>query len=96
MNVLGIALRLPSYWQATSAAVLGIGIWLAFVGLVQAGGLPLTAMDAGAVLLVTVWSCVGAQCGIRVGSGLRHLALNLATSALLLGLYQFGWTLAGA
>lgn len=96
MNVLGIALRIPSYWQATSAVVLGVGLWTAMVGIALAAGLPLSAMDAGAVLIVTVWSCLGACCGIRPGGGARHLALNLASSALLLGLYRFGWTLAGA
>lgn len=94
MKLFGIALVRPSFNQFTSATVLGVGLWLLCLGLARAAGAQLSAMDAGAALLVAVWSCVGTQLGIHVARGGRHLALNLGASALLLLAYQAAWVFA--
>lgn len=91
MKFLGIALVRPTFQQFTSAVVLGIGLWMLVIGLARAAGAGLTAVDAGAALLVAVWSCVATQLGIHVARGGRHLALNLGANALLLLLYQAAW-----
>jgi hypothetical protein len=88
MNLFGIPLRRPTFNQITSATILAIGLWLAFLGALRAAGQTIGAFDAGAVLLVGVWSCVGAQAGIRIGQGARHLLANVTVSALLLAAYQ--------
>lgn len=94
MKVLGIALRRPSFNELTSAAVLAVGLWVALLGLARSAGVALTAVDAGAALLVLAWSCAAVQIGIHVGRGRRHLVANLVVSALLLGAYQGAWALA--
>ena len=48
-----------------------------------------------ALLLVVLWGCVSARCGIRVGMGNRHLVANLVVSGALLAVYQGAWAFAG-
>jgi hypothetical protein len=88
MNLFGIPLRKPSFNEVTAATVMAIGLWLLVTGLMRAGGQELGATDAGAALLVCVWSCVGARIGIRIGLGARHLAANLVVSGALLLAYE--------
>ncbi|MBK1613637.1 hypothetical protein CKO44_09160 [Rubrivivax gelatinosus] len=88
MKLIGIALRKPSFNELTAAAVMGCGLWLLIVGLLQAGGFGLARADAGALLIVVMWGAVSARVGIHVGMGERHLLANIAVSALLLGAYQ--------
>lgn len=88
MKVLGISLRQPSFGEFTAAAVMGIGCWIAAVGLARASGLGLGAVDAGALLVVCVWATVGVRFGVRLDQGPRHLAAYGLVGAVLLGFYQ--------
>ncbi len=93
MNIIGIPLRKPSFSEVTAAAVLATGLWLSCLALAVRFGSGLERADAGAALLVIFWGCVCVRLGIRVDQGLRHLALNLACCALLVGAYQAVLTL---
>ena len=93
MTFFGIELRKPSFNEITAAAVMAVGLWVAAVGVAHASGHGLAAGDAGALLVVSLWGCVGARLGLGLGQGGRHLAANLGVSALLLGLYQGALTL---
>jgi hypothetical protein len=88
MKILGIPLRRPSLDEITAATVMGVGLWVAAVGLMKALRVDFTLADAGALLLVLVWACNSVRLGIRIEQGRRHLLANLAVSALLLGLYE--------
>ncbi len=88
MKIIGVQLRKPSFNEVTASAVLAAGLWLAIVALWRRFGGALDAVDAGGLLLVMFWACVGVRLGIRVDLGLRHLALYLAFGAALLGVYQ--------
>ncbi len=88
MTFFGIALRKPSFNEVTAATVMAVGLWVAVVGIAHASGHGLDPIDAGALLVVSLWGCVGARLGLRLGQGGRHLAANVGVSALLLGLYQ--------
>jgi hypothetical protein len=90
MTLFGIRLQRPSFAQVTSSVILGVGLWAALLGLLQASGQEVTRVDAACALAVVLWSCVAVQIGIHVGRGPRHLALNVAVSALLLGALQAG------
>ena len=93
MRLFGIDLRAPGHWELTSAVVMGAGLWVAAVGLLQAAQVEIGRFDAGALLVVALWGCIAARMGIRVGQGHRHLLANVAVSAVLLGLYQGAWWL---
>ncbi|HZE91954.1 MAG TPA: hypothetical protein VE029_09665 [Rhizobacter sp.] len=94
MKLFGITLRKPSFNEITAAAVMGVGLWLACLGVMNASGQPMGRMDAGAALLVVVWACVAVRLGINVSAGVRHLAVNALVSAALLVVYQGAWALA--
>ena len=94
MTFFGIELRRPSFNEITAATVMAVGLWIGAVGLAHASGHALQAKDAGALLVVAVWGCVGSRLGLKVGQGGRHLAANLAVSAVLLTLYQGALVLA--
>jgi hypothetical protein len=94
MTFFGITLRKPSFNEFTGATVMGIGIWLACLGMMKASGHPIGLMEAGAGLLLMVWACVGVRLGINVSSGVRHLVANVVVSVLLLGVYEAAWALA--
>jgi hypothetical protein len=53
MTVFGIALRRPTFNEITAAAVMGIGLWMAGLGIAHASGHGLEIRDAGALLLVS-------------------------------------------
>jgi len=95
MTFFGIALRRPSFNEVTAATVMAVGLWVAVIGLAKFSGHALQAHDAGAVLVVAVWGCIGVRLGFGVGQGGRHLAAHLGVSAVLLGLYQGALVLAG-
>jgi hypothetical protein len=95
MKILGIPLRKPTSGEITAAAAMATGLWVAAVGLLRAANLPFDRMDAGALLIVLLWGCVSARCGIRIGKGHRHLAANLGVSAALLAVYQGAWAVTG-
>lgn len=95
MKLLGIPLHRPTFAEVTSATILGAGLWIAAVGLLRLTPVALGRADAGALLLVLVAGAVSARCGIRVDHGRRHLLANLVLSAMLLGVYQGAWSLAG-
>ncbi len=88
MKVLGISLRQPTFGELTAAAVMGIGCWMAAVGLAKASGHGLGAVDAGALLVVCVWATVGVRLGVRLDQGPRHLAAYGLIGAALLGFYE--------
>ncbi len=94
MTFFGIELRRPSFNEITAATVMAVGLWVCAVGLAQASGHALGAHDAGALLMVSIWACVGTRVGLKVAKGGRHLAANIGVSALLLGLYQGAMVLA--
>ena len=95
MTFLGIELRRPSFNEVTAATVMAVGLWVAVIGLAQVTGHALQPRDAGAVLVVAVWGCIGVRLGFGVGQGGRHLAAHVGVSAVLLGLYQGALVLAG-
>ena len=88
MKIFGIQLRKPSFNEVTAATVMGIGLWLAFLGGAAALGQHLTKVDAGAALLVILWGCLSVRFGVHVGRGRAHLAANVGVTALILLLYQ--------
>lgn len=88
MHLIGIPLRKPSFGEVTSAAVLAVGLWLLALGLIRATDMAVTRIDAGALLLVAMWGCVGGHVGVRVDKGQRHLVANLLVSGVLLAVYQ--------
>lgn len=94
MTFFGIELRRPSFNELTAATVMAVGLWVAAIGLAQASGHGLQARDAGALLVVAAWGCIGARLGCGVGRGGRHLAAHVGISAVLLGLYQGALVLA--
>jgi hypothetical protein len=94
MTFLGIKLRRPSFNEVTAATVMAVGIWLAVIGLAQVSGNALEARDAGALLVVSVWGCVGVRLGVGFGKGGRHLAAHIGVSAVLLAIYQGALVLA--
>jgi hypothetical protein len=94
MTFLGIKLRRPSFNEVTAATVMAVGIWLAVIGLAQVSGNALEAGDAGALLVVSVWGCVGVRLGVGFGKGGRHLAAHIGVSAVLLAIYQGALVLA--
>jgi hypothetical protein len=67
---------------------MGVGLWVAGVGLMKLLRLDLPPADAGAMLLVLLWACTSVRLGIHIEQGRRHLLVNLAVSAVLLGLYE--------
>ena len=94
MTFLGIELRRPSFNEITAATVMAVGLWVAVIGLARASGHALQAPDAGAILVVAAWGCIGARLGFGIGKGGRHLAAHIGVSAMLLGLYQGALVLA--
>ena len=94
MTVFGIALRKPTFNETTAAAIMAIGLWLTGLGIAHASGHALDMRDAGALLLVSSWACIGVRIGLGVDQGGRHLAANVAVIAVLLGLYDSAVALA--
>jgi hypothetical protein len=88
MNLLGISLRRPRFWEVTTSAFMATGLWVALLGLMKVGGLALSRNDAGALLLVILWGALSVRLGVRIGQGANHLAANIVVSAVLLGAYQ--------
>jgi len=88
MTLFGIQLRKPSFNEVTAATVMAVGIWIAVIGLAKATGQAMQASDAGALLVVSVWGCIGARLGVGIGKGGRHLAAHVGVNAVLLALYQ--------
>jgi hypothetical protein len=94
MKLIGIPLRRPGFGEFTAASVMGVGLWVAVIGVMHAAHVAIDRIDAGALLMVMLWGCVGVRFGIRVERGGRHLAANLLTSAALVGMYHAVCTLA--
>ena len=88
MQLLGIDFRKPSFSELTSAAVLAAGCWLLLAGLARAGGMPLNAAEAGALLVVVTWGAFAARIGVGLDRGGRHLAVHVGICGLLLAGYQ--------
>ncbi len=88
MQLLGIALRKPSFGEITAAAVMALGLWIAAAGIARASGHPLDTADAGALLIVIAWAAIGTRLGLRLDHGPRHVAAHVAISAVLIGAYQ--------
>ena len=95
MNLFGITLRVPTFAEATAAAVMGTGLWVAAMGLLRAAALSIEPFDAGALLVVVLWGCISVRLGIRIGHGHRHLLANVCASGALLVMYQAAWSAAG-
>jgi hypothetical protein len=94
MTFLGIQLRRPTFNEVTAAAVMAVGLWVAVIGLARVSGHALQAHDAGALLVVSVWGCLGARLGVGIGKGGRHLAAHVGVNAVLLAIYQGALVLA--
>jgi hypothetical protein len=94
MTLFGIQLRKPSFNEVTAATVMAVGIWVAVIGLAKATGHVMQSSDAGALLVVSVWGCIGARLGVGIGKGGRHLAAHVGVNAVLLMLYQGALVLA--
>jgi hypothetical protein len=94
MTFFGIQLRRPSFNEVTAATVMAVGLWVAVIGLAQVSGHALQARDAGALLVVSVWGCIGVRVGVSLGKGGRHLAAHVGVSAVLLAIYQGALVLA--
>jgi hypothetical protein len=88
MTLFGIQLRKPSFNEVTAATVMAVGLWIAVIGLAEVSGQALGASDAGALLVVSAWGCLGARLGVGIGKGGRHLAAHIGINAVLLALYQ--------
>ncbi|MDQ6684771.1 MAG: hypothetical protein M3Z16_06565 [Pseudomonadota bacterium] len=88
MTLLGLELRRPTFNEVTAATVMAVGLWVAVIGLAKGFGHALGAGDAGALLVVSVWGCIGVRLGLGLDKGGRHVAAHVGVSALLLGLYQ--------
>lgn len=93
MKIFGIPARRPSFAEVTAASLMALGVWLGVVGLLYRLDQAPSAFDAGALLLVLAWGCIGVRMGIRPDRGSRHVLANFAVSALLLGLYAGAWGL---
>lgn len=91
MHLLGIRLRRPSFNELTAASVMALGLWLLTAALLWRFGDAPSRFDAGAALIVIWWASIAACIGIRPTHGTRHLAVNVAVSALLLGGYSVVW-----
>ena len=94
MTVFGITLCKPTFNEITAATVMGIGLWLTGLGIAHASGHALDIRDAGALLLVSSWACIAVRIGLGVDQGSRHLLVNMAVIAVLLGLYDSAVALA--
>lgn len=88
MTLFGIEIRKPSFDEITAAVVMGIGLWIAVIGLARVSGHGLDVKEAGALLVMSVWGSVGARLGLGFDKGHRHLILNMGVSGLLLAVYQ--------
>jgi hypothetical protein len=95
MTFLGIELRRPSFNEVTAATIMAVGLWVAALGIAKTTGHSLQAHDAGALLIVAIWGCIGTRLGCGVAKGGRHLAAHVGVSAALLGLYQGALLIAG-
>lgn len=93
MKLFGIPTRKPSFAEFTAASLMALGLWLAGIALIWRLHRAPTAFEAGALLLVLAWGCIGARVGIRPDRGARHVLANFAVSAVLLGLYAGAWGL---
>lgn len=93
MHIFGIPARHPTFAEVTAASVMALGVWLGVVALLVRLNQAPTAFDAGALLVVLAWGCIGVPLGIRPDRGRRHVLANVAVSALLLGLYAGVWGL---
>ena len=93
MTLFGIPTRTPSFAEFTAASLMGLGIWLAGIGLLWRLNHAPSSFDAGALLLVLAWGCIGVRLGIRPDRGTRHVVANFAVSAVLLGCYAAVWGL---
>jgi hypothetical protein len=86
-QLFGISARCPTFGEFTAASVLACGLWLATCGLMfRLDALP-DRFNAGALLLMLEWTCVSIRIGIRPQLGGRHVLVNLAGCAALLGAY---------
>jgi hypothetical protein len=94
MTLFGISTRTPSFAEVTAASLMALGVWLGAVALLFRLDRSPTPYDAGALLVVLAWGCIGVRLGIRMDRGGRHVLANVAISALLLGLYAGVWELA--
>ncbi|MDO9074252.1 MAG: hypothetical protein Q7U73_13400 [Rubrivivax sp.] len=93
MEVFRIVTRQHSFAEVTAASVMALGVWLCAVGLLFRLGHAPTAFNAGALLVVLAWGCIGVRLSIRPNLGGRHALANFAIPALLLRLYAAAWSL---
>lgn len=94
MTLFGIDWRKPTFNEFTAATVMAVGLWTAAIGFAYAAGHALDTTEAGALLVMCVWGCIGTRLGLDMGRDSRHVAVHVGVSAVLLGLYQAAVTLA--
>ena len=88
MHLIGIPLRKPSHGELAASTTMAVGLWVAAVGVMHAVQVALSRADAGALLVVCLWSCLSARLGIRIDRGGRHLLASLGVSSALLCVYE--------
>ncbi len=88
MRLIGIPLRRPNFGELTAAAAMSTGLWLVGLGLLRAAMHRVDIVEAGALLLLIVWTLLSVRLGIRVDQGRRHMAASLLVSAALLAMYK--------
>jgi hypothetical protein len=85
MQILGIELKRPGFWQATQALAVAVGLW----ALLTASPLGASsAVDAGANLVALVVGFMSPVLGIDVRKGARHFALNIGCCVVLVITYM--------
>lgn len=88
MKLLGVELRVPSFWEFTSATILAIGLGLLVSGIAVRVDPGLLSRDIVSLLLVVWVATVGTHVGLDLRHGWRAGVLQCAGGALLVGAVQ--------
>ena len=72
---------------------MAVGLWVAAIGFAYASGHALDSVEAGALLMMCAWGCIGTRLGLDMGRSGRHVAAHIGVSVLLLGAYQGAFAL---
>lgn len=85
MRLLGVDVRWPGFWHATSAVAVGVGLW-ALLTISPLGAKDSTTACAN--LVAIVFGCMSHACGIDVKRGGRHLLLNIISCLFVFALFR--------
>lgn len=64
LNLFGVALRRPGFWEVTSASILAVGLWLLLCGLAARMDAGMSRADLASLLAVIWLSVIGARVGL--------------------------------